>query len=221
MLRRSFVAVLLALPFGMVHAAAAVGQPAPDFSVRDANGQEVKLSQFRGKHVVLEWMNPGCPFVRKHYDSGNMAAVQKDALAKGVVWLSVYSNDDESWGYTKPAKLKDWLRERKASPTALLMDGSGAVGKAYGARTTPHMFLIGPTGTLVYAGAIDSIPSADKDDIAKATNYVRQAVSEAVAGKAVSTPSNRPYGCMIKYKSQGTGVRLGPAAVGSPGGITS
>lgn len=181
MLRRTFIAGLLALHFSHSLAAAVIGQLAPDFSVRDANGQEVRLFQFRGKHVVMEWMNPGCPFVRKHYESGNTPAAQKDAMAKGVVWLSIYSNDDHGWGYTKPPELKEWLRERKASPSALLLDGSGAVARAYGARTTPHMFLVGPTGTLMYAGAIDSIPSTDKDDIGKATNYVRQAVNEALA----------------------------------------
>ncbi|MDO8777542.1 MAG: thioredoxin family protein [Gammaproteobacteria bacterium] len=201
MFRRTLITSLLVLPFGIAHAAAAVGQPAPDFAVKDADGREVKLSQFRGKHVVLEWMNPGCPFVRKHYDSGNMPATQKEALGKGVVWLSVYSNDDASWGYTKPAKLREWVAARKAAPTALLIDGNGAVGKAYGARTTPHMYLVSPTGTLLYAGGIDSIASADKDDIAKATNYMRQAVNEALGGKPISVASSRPYGCMIKYKS--------------------
>lgn len=201
MLRRTLITSLLVLPLGFAHAAAVVGQPAPDFTVKDADGREVKLSQFRGRHVVLEWMNPGCPFVRKHYDSGNMPATQKEAMGKGVVWLSVYSNDDESWGYTKPAKLREWVVARKAAPTALLIDGNGAVGKAYGARTTPHMYLVGPTGTLLYAGGIDSIASADKADIAKATNYVRQAVSEVVAGTPISVASSRPYGCMIKYKS--------------------
>lgn len=201
MLRRTLITSLLVLPLGIAHAAAVVGQPAPDFAVKDADGREVKLSQFRGKHVVLEWMNPGCPFVRKHYDSGNMPATQKEAVGKGVVWLSVYSNDDESWGYTKPGKLREWVAARKAAPTALLMDGNGAVGKAYGARTTPHMYLVGPTGTLLYAGGIDSIASTDKDDIPKATNYVRQAVNEALGGRPISVATSRPYGCMIKYKS--------------------
>lgn len=201
MLRRTLVTGLLVLPFSFAHAAAVVGQPAPDFAVRDADGREVRLSQFRGKHVVLEWMNPGCPFVRKHYDSGNMPATQKEATGKGVVWLSVYSNDDEGWLYTKPGKLREWVVARKAAPTALLIDGSGAVGKEYGARTTPHMYLVSPTGTLLYAGGLDSIASADKDDIAKATNYVRQAVNEALSGKPISVATSRPYGCMIKYKS--------------------
>lgn len=199
-IRRSLVLGLLTFSFGLAHGAAVVGQPAPDFSVRDANGQEVKLSQFRGKHVVLEWMNPGCPFVRKHYESGNMPVTQKDAMSKGIVWLSVHSNDDEGWLYKKPSKLQEWLREQKASPTALLIDGNGAVGKAYGARTTPHIYLVSPTGVLLYAGGIDSIPSTDKDDIPKATNYVKQAVSEAVAGKPLSVASTRPYGCAIKYR---------------------
>ena len=201
LIRRTFITAALALPFGLAQAAALVGQPAPDFAARDANGQEVKLSQFRGKHVVLEWMNPGCPFVRKHYDSGNMPATQKEAVAKGVVWLSIHSTDDEGWMYTKPNKVQEWLQVRKATPTSLLIDGSGAVGKAYGARTTPHMFVVGPTGALIYAGGIDSIASTDKEDIPKATNYVRQTLSEALAGKPVSVSSSRPYGCAIKYKS--------------------
>jgi hypothetical protein len=201
LLRRTLLTSLLVLPIGMAQAAAVVGQPAPEFAVRDASGQEVKLSQFRGKHVVLEWMNPGCPFVRKHYESGNMPAIQKEAMAKGVVWLSVYSTDDDSWGYTKPAKLQEWLRGRQATPTAVLMDGKGLVGKAYGARTTPHIFVVSPTGVLLYAGGIDSIASTDKDDIPKATNYVRQALGESLGGKPVSVASSRPYGCMIKYAS--------------------
>ncbi len=200
LIRRMLFASLLTVSLAAAHATAVVGQPAPDFTVRDASGKELKLSQFRGKHVVLEWLNPGCPFVRKHYESGNMPATQKEAMGKGVVWLSVHSNDDEGWLYTKPRKLQEWVRDQKASPTALLIDGNGAVGKAYGARTTPQMFLIGPSGTLLYAGGIDSIASADKDDIPKATNYVRQAVAEAVAGKPVSIGSTRSYGCAIKYK---------------------
>jgi hypothetical protein len=201
LIRRTLALGLLTMSIGLAHGAAVVGQPAPDFAVRDASGQEVKLSQFRGKHVVLEWMNPGCPFVRKHYESGNMPATQKDAVAKGVVWLSIHSNDDDGWLYTKPAKLQEWVRGHKASPTALLIDGSGAVGKAYGARTTPHMFVVSPTGVVLYAGGIDSIASTDKDDIRTATNHVKQAVSEAVAGRPVSVASTRPYGCAIKYKS--------------------
>ncbi len=200
MLIRTLLATLLALPFGLAQAAAVVGQPAPEFTARDATGKEVKLSQFRGKHVVLEWMNPGCPFVRKHYESGNMPNTQKEAVAKAVVWLSVHSTDDDSWGYTKPAKLQEWLHARKAAPTALLVDGNGTIGKSYGARTTPHMFIVNPAGTLVYAGGIDSIASTDQDDIPKATNYVRQALAEALAGRPVSVASSRPYGCAIKYK---------------------
>ena len=201
LIRRTLAIGLLTMSIGLAHGAAVVGQPAPDFAVRDATGQEVKLSQFRGKHVVIEWMNPGCPFVRKHYESGNMPATQKDAMAKGVIWLSIHSNDDESWLYTKPAKLLEWVRGQKASPTALLIDGNGAVGKAYGARTTPHMFVVSPTGMVLYAGGIDSIASTDKDDIRTATNHVKQAVSEALAGRPVSVASTRPYGCAIKYKS--------------------
>ena len=205
LMRRSLFPALLALCFvsaGVAHAAAVVGQPAPDFTVRDANGKDVKLSQFRGKHVVLEWINPDCPFVRKHYDSGNMPTTQKEALGnKDVVWLSVYSSDDRGEGYLPPDQLKDWLRKQNSAPTAVLLDGSGAVGKSFGARTTPHMYVVNPAGTVVYAGGIDSIASAKKDDIPKATNYVRQALNEALAGQAISTPSSSPYGCSVKYRS--------------------
>lgn len=201
LIRRSLVCALSVFAMGLAQGAAVVGQPAPDFTVKDASGKEVKLSQYRGKHVVLEWINPDCPFVRKHYDSGNMPATQKEATAKGVVWLSVYSTDDKGEAYIAPDRLQEWVRAKGAQPTAVLLDGPGNLGHAYGARTTPHMYLIGPSGTLLYAGGIDSIASSKQDDIPKATNYVRQAVNEVLAGKAVSTPSSAPYGCSVKYRS--------------------
>jgi peroxiredoxin len=201
MLRR----VLLSLPVLCFAAAASavpsVGQPAPDFSLKDTTGKTVKLSDFRGRHVVLEWTNPGCPYVRKHYDSGNMAATQQDAAAKGVVWLSINSTEKASSDYLEPAKLAAWQQERKVRPTATLMDEEGTAGRAYGARTTPHMYIVDAQGRLVYAGGIDSIPSSSKDDIPKAVNYVRQALAEATAGKPISAATTRPYGCSIKYKS--------------------
>lgn len=201
LLRRAFLALsALALAAG-AQAAPAVGQPAPDFTLKDAAGKPVKLSDFRGKYVVLEWTNPGCPYVRKHYDSGNMAATQQDATGKGVVWLSINSTEKDSGDYMEPARLVAWQKERKLQPTATLMDEEGVAGKAFGARTTPHMYMVDPQGRLVYAGGIDSIPSSNKDDIAKAVNYVRQAVAEATAGKPVSAATTRPYGCSIKYKS--------------------
>jgi len=184
-----------------LHAAPAVGQSAPDFTLRDSSGKAVKLSDFRGRHVVLEWTNPSCPYVRKHYDSGNMPATQKEAVDKGVVWLSISSTAKSSYEYLEPAKVAAWQKERKAQPTALLLDEDGAAGKAYGARTTPHMYIVDPQGKLIYAGGIDSIPSSDPRDISKAVNYVRQGLSEALAGKPLSAAVTLPYGCSVKYES--------------------
>lgn len=195
------LAALCGLTAGAVQAAATVGQAAPAFTLKDASGKTVSLADYRGKHVVLEWTNPGCPFVQKHYNSGNMPATQKDAMGKGVVWLAINSTETQSRDYLEPAKLVAWKKERQSTPNAILMDEEGTVGKAYGARTTPHMYIINPQGQLIYAGGIDSIPSASTDDIAKATNYVKVAVGEALAGKPLSVSSTRPYGCSIKYKS--------------------
>ena len=179
--------------------AAAVGQAAPDFTATDALGKSHKLSDFKGKHVVLEWTNPGCPFVVKHY-GGNMQALQAEFTTKGVVWLSINSTAANASDYLAPAKLNAWKTEKKAASTAMLMDESGKIGQQYGAKTTPHMYIINPQGVLVYAGAIDSVPSARVDDIKTATNYVRQGLNEALGGKAISTSSTRAYGCSVKYK---------------------
>lgn len=201
MLRRALFALPALLLAATAQAAPSVGQPAPDFTLQDTSGKPVRLSDYRGKYVVLEWTNPGCPYVRKHYDSGNMAATQQDAAAKGVVWLSINSTEKDSGDYLQPAKLVAWQKERKVQPTATLMDGEGTVGKAYGARTTPHMYIVDPQGRLAYAGGIDSIPSSSRDDIAKAVNYVKQGLAEATSGKAISAATTRAYGCSIKYKS--------------------
>jgi peroxiredoxin len=182
-------------------AAAVVGQKAPEITLTDTAGKNVRLSDFKGKHVVLEWNNPGCPFVRKHYNTANMQTLQKEAAGKGVVWLAVNSTEKTHTDYMTPQVLGRWMVDQKASPTATLMDEAGDVGKAYGARTTPHMYIVDPQGVLVYAGGIDSIPSANVDDIKTATNYVRQTMNEVVAGKPVSVPTTRPYGCSVKYKS--------------------
>ena len=139
--------------------------------------------------------------VRKHYDSGNMPATQKDATSQGVVWLSINSTEKASSDYLEPAKLMAWKQERKAAPTAVLMDEEGTVGKSYGARTTPHLYIVNPQGQLIYAGGIDSIPSARAADIEKATNYVRQGLDELLAGKPVSKSTSLPYGCSIKYRN--------------------
>ena len=190
-----------ALWAGVAHGAASIGQAAPDFTLTDTGGKTVRLSDFKGKHVVLEWNNPGCPFVRKHYDSANMQSLQKDASGKDVVWLAINSTETGHQDYLSPARLGQWMVEQKASPRATLMDESGAVGKSYGARTTPHMYLVNPQGTLIYAGGIDSIPSASTADIKTATNYVRVGLTEALAGKPLSKPATQPYGCSVKYKS--------------------
>ncbi len=184
-------------------ASVAVGQTAPDFRLNDTGGQPVSLSQFRGKLVVLEWNNPGCPFVRKHYQ-GNMQSLHKDFTHQGVVWLAINSTETQSTDYLEPAQLAKWMREKGASPTATLMDQDGTVGAAYGARVTPHMYIVDTQGKLVYAGGIDSIASARESDIGKATNYVRQGLTELLTGKAVSAPTSQAYGCSIKYKSGAT-----------------
>jgi hypothetical protein len=177
----------------------AVGQTAPDFSLTDINGQVRKLSDYRGKTVVLEWTNPECPIVQKHYRSGNMPALQKSATADGVVWLSINSGHAGGEGDYAPAQVSEWLSSMGARPTAYMRDLDGSVGHLYGARATPHMFIIAGDGTLVYAGAIDSIPSADPADIAQATNYVRAALDALKAGRPIAVATSRAYGCAVKY----------------------
>lgn len=204
--RRAVMAAAVALGASFLvgtaaHAAPAVGQKAPEFVAVDTSGKQHRLSDFAGKFVVLEWTNPGCPFVRKHYGSGNMPATQKAATAKGAVWLAVNSTERAASDYLKPAALDGWMKEQGAAPTAMLMDEDGAIGQAYGARTTPHIFIIDPKGTLVYAGGIDSIASARPDDIPRATNYVNQALGEVYGGKAISTAVTKAYGCSVKYKT--------------------
>lgn len=179
--------------------AATVGQPAPAFTAVDVDGKTVSLADFKGKTVVLEWINPGCPFVRKHYDSSNMQATQKDALAQGAVWLAVNSTATDSRDYKTPQAMGQWMQQQGAAATATLMDTDGKVGRAYGARVTPHMYIIDAQGKLAYAGAIDSIPTARVADIEKATNYVKQALPAVIAGKPAPTPTTQAYGCTIKY----------------------
>ena len=191
-------AVASLTPLGAV-AQAVIGQPAPAFSAVDANGKTVSLADFKGKHVVLEWVNPGCPYVQKHYNSGNMPATQKAAIDKGVTWLAVSSTAKDAGDYRAPKDLVGWIQGKGGAPSATLMDDSGKIGRAYGARTTPHMYLIDPQGKLLYAGAIDSKATSNPADIATATNYVNQAVGEVLAGKPVSQPTTRAYGCSIKY----------------------
>lgn len=182
---------------------AVVGQAAPGFTATDSAGRSVNLADLKGKHVVLEWVNPGCPYVRKHYDAKNMQATQKGAVDKGVVWLAVNSTASEHGDYLSPQQMSAWMKQQGAAATATLMDEDGKVGRAYGARTTPHMYVIDPAGKLVYAGAIDSKPSSNKADIPSATNHVNVALAESLAGKAVSTASTRAYGCSVKYSNSG------------------
>ncbi|MFM7505119.1 MAG: thioredoxin family protein [Rubrivivax sp.] len=199
--RRTLIAAALALAAGTAFGNAAVGQPAPAFTATDTSGKAVSLADFKGRHVVLEWVNPGCPYVVKHYGSGNMQGTQREAAAKGVVWLSINSTAADARDFLKPAEMGGWMQQQKAAATATLMDADGKVGRAYGARTTPHMYIIDPAGKLVYAGAIDSIPSGRVADIANAINHVKVALAESLAGKPVSTPVTRPYGCSVKYSS--------------------
>ncbi len=176
-----------------------IGEPAPAFSATDTNGRTHTLAEYKGKYVVLEWTNPDCPFVKKHYDSGNMPKLQKEITGKGVVWLSINSSAAGKSGNFPPEKWNDWLKQKEAAPTALLLDSNGAIGRSYGAKTTPQLFVINPEGKLIYEGAIDSIASANPSDIPKATNYVKAALDEAMAGKPVATATSKPYGCGVKY----------------------
>ncbi|THG41432.1 redoxin domain-containing protein [Sphingomonas olei] len=194
------------LPFAIVALAAmpaaaeqTTGQPAGNFRLMDADGKAVTLSQFKGRPVVLEWNNPGCPFVQKHYDSGNMQAAQAKAKAMGAAWLTINSGAPGKQGHMTGAEAKAFLAAQKAQPTAYLLDPQGRVGKGYGAKTTPHMYLIDASGKLVYQGGIDDKPTADKADIPGARNHLLAALGEVKAGKKVSVAEARPYGCSVKY----------------------
>ena len=179
---------------------AEVGQPAPDFSLTDVDGNTHSLSEYRGKIVVLEWVNPECPFVQKHYNkTGNIPRLQKTYTGEGVIWLSINSAAAGKQGDFEPAQVKAWMQQVSAAPTDYFRDPSGLVGHLYGARNTPHLFIINRDGTLVYAGGIDSIASAEPEDIAQATNYVDAAMADLTAGRPVAQANTRPYGCSVKY----------------------
>ena len=180
-------------------AAAAPGQPAPAFNVTDLAGKPVKLEDYKGKTVVLEWHNFGCPFVQKHYRSGNMQALQKK-YGSDVVWLAVNSTNKSASDWMEPAPLTAELKRFNATPAAYLVDEPGSMGKAYGAKTTPHMYIIDPQGKVVYNGAIDDKRSANPEDVKTAKNYVAAALDEMKAGKPVSVASTAPYGCSVKYR---------------------
>ena len=201
-MRIAAIAAAIGLLATAAHAQTArVGEPAPDFEARASDGAAVSLSDYEGQTVVLEWTNDGCPFVQKHYDSGNMQALQKRADADGVVWLSVISSAPGQQGHVSGAEADALTAERGAQPARVLLDEDGTVGRLYAAKTTPHMYVIDPGGTLAYAGAIDTIPSADTADIARADNYVEAALRSVRAGEPVTVSRTQPYGCSVKYAS--------------------
>ncbi len=177
-----------------------LGAPAPDFSLTDANGKVHKLSDYRGKIVVLEWINYGCPFVKKHYKTGNMQALQQKYTQQGVIWLAICSSAPGKQGHYKPAEIVELKKEKKAHYTAYLIDESGKVGRLYGAKTTPHMFVIDAKGNLVYAGAIDDQPSTKTKTVKIAKNYVAQVLDKLLAGESFKPFMTTPYGCSVKYK---------------------
>ncbi|MFC0282036.1 thioredoxin family protein [Camelimonas abortus] len=182
-------------------AAAAIGAPAPPFTLVSADGRQVSLADFRGRTVVLEWTNHECPFVRKHYGAGAMQKLQKEARDAGVVWLTIISSAPGEQGHVTPEEARRLTVSRGAAPAAVLFDETGRTGRAYGAKTTPHMYVIGPDGALLYAGGIDDRPGTDPAELAGARNHVREALAEIAAGKPVSVRQSRPYGCAIKYAS--------------------
>jgi len=199
MVRRSLLSLALLVVCVVPGRAVAPGTAAPDFKGVDSTGVQQTLSQYRGKFVVLEWANQGCPYDRKHYLSGNMEALQREWTGKGVVWLSVISSAPGEQGNVTAAEENEYLKKMKAAPTAAILDPTGAIGRLYGAKTTPHVFVIDPTGKLLYQGAIDDKPTTDQEDIKGARNYLNEALTAAMAGQPVAVASTRPYGCSVKY----------------------
>jgi peroxiredoxin len=199
--RLSGCAALLAaiLPLSAAAQAVRVGAAAPDFTATDTNGKTEALDQFKGKYVVLEWHNQGCPYTAKHYTSGNMQALQKEWTAKGVVWFTVISSAPGQQGYMTASAENAYVKKVGAGPTAILLDSQGKVGHLYDAKTTPQMVVIDPAGKMIYDGAIDDKPTTDVSDVKSAKNYVSDALTEAMAGRPVATPYTRPYGCSVKY----------------------
>ena len=201
MLKRISTIILSVLLFTGINVRAEVktNEAAPDFKLTDSNGQEHALSDFKGKYVILEWTNYECPFVKKHYQSGNMQALQKELSSDEVVWLSINSSAEGKQGFYAPDQINEIMTNSDAHPAAYLMDADGTVGQLYGAKTTPHMFIINPEGKLIYQGAIDDKPTFDQNDIPGATNYVRDALTAAQKGETVEPATTTPYGCSVKY----------------------
>ena len=197
--RRSVIAFCAVIALVCAAFAVKVGEPAPGFGAVDSNGKMQRLSEYKGKYVVLEWHNQGCPYTQKHYESGNMQRLQKEWTAKGVVWFTVISSAPGKQGFVTPSQENEYLKKMTAVPTAVLMDPAGTLGRLYDAKTTPDMYIIDPAGNLIYEGAIDDKPTTDQADIAGAKNYVEAALTEAMSGKPVADPATRPYGCSVKY----------------------
>jgi len=195
-----FILLSLLTAFSLsAYAGVEVGKPAPDFTGVDSNGIKHSLSQYKGKTVVLEWTNHDCPYVKKHYNSGNMQTLQNHATANGIVWLSIISSKPGKQGHVSGKQANQLSQSRNAAPTAVILDVTSEIGLLYGAKTTPHMYIIDKTGQLVYMGGIDNIPSKDEDDIAGAKNYVRAALDAMAAGNTIEDNITRPYGCSVKY----------------------
>ena len=193
-----FVALLLCTVAPLIWAGK-VGDPAPDFTATASNGKSVRLSEYRGKYVVLEWHNNGCPYVGKHYNSGNMQRLQKQWTGQGVVWFTILSSAPGKQGYVTAGEENSYLAKMQAAPTAALLDPSGEIGHLFDAKTSPQMVVINPQGVVIYSGAIDDKPTTDTQDVPNATNYVSLALEQAMAGKPVQTSVTRPYGCSVKY----------------------
>jgi peroxiredoxin len=196
---QSTVFTLFMLASHLAISAAKIGQPAPDFTGTASNGKTYHLADYRGKFVVLEWHNNGCPYTQKHYKSGNMQNLQKLWTAKGVVWFTVISSAQGKQGYVNANEENNYLSKMGAAPTAALLDPTGAIGHLYDAKTTPQMVVINPQGVMIYDGAIDNRPTDDVKDISGATNYVSLALELSLTGKPVETAATRPYGCSVKY----------------------
>jgi peroxiredoxin len=192
------IALLLCAVLPLI-SAGKTGDRAPEFTATASNGKTVRLSDYRGKYVVLEWHNNGCPYVGKHYNSGNMQKLQKEWTARGVVWFTVLSSAPGKQGYVTASEENNYLTKEQAAPTAALLDPTGQIGHLYDAKTSPQMVVINPQGVVIYDGAIDDKPTTDLEDVPGATNYVNLALEQAMAGKQVQTPTTRPYGCSVKY----------------------
>lgn len=200
-MKRIWFGLLIAVfaVFAPVARALPPGSTAPDFTGTDSNGAKHTLAEYRGKYVVLEWANRGCPYEQKHYLSGNMESLQKEWTSKGVVWLSVLSDPPGAQGYVTPAEENDYLKNMNAAPTAALLDPSGTIGRLYDARTTPHVFVIDPNGKLIYQGALDNQPTPDPASLKGADNYLSDALTASMAGKPVPMAVTKPYGCSVHY----------------------